>query len=167
MATPQVEKEYKTLTRDYENSWAKYRDLKAKQMEAELAQTLESERKGERFALIEPPLMPEKPFKPNRLAMFFIGIVLSVGAALGLVVLLETLDNRIRGSRGVRNVIDMDPLVAIPYIVTPMEQRQQTLKLVMIGVAVIAGGMMITAAVHWLFMPLDVLWYAGLRKLDL
>ena len=43
-------------------------------MEAQLAQNLETNRKGERFTLIEPPLPPEEPVSPNRLAVLIIGL---------------------------------------------------------------------------------------------
>ena len=38
---PQVEREYRDLIRDYENALAKYREVKAKKMEADLSETLE------------------------------------------------------------------------------------------------------------------------------
>ncbi|MCI0563549.1 MAG: Wzz/FepE/Etk N-terminal domain-containing protein, partial [Nitrososphaera sp.] len=63
--TPQIEREYKTLMRDYEGALEKYRDVTAKQMEAQLSQTLESEKKGQRFTVIEPPVLPSSPAKPN------------------------------------------------------------------------------------------------------
>jgi uncharacterized protein involved in exopolysaccharide biosynthesis len=47
--TPEVEREYLTLSRDYENAVRKYQDIKAKQLEAEVGQVLEKERKAERF----------------------------------------------------------------------------------------------------------------------
>jgi len=61
---PQVEREYVNLKRDYENSQMRYRELKAKQMEAEVGQQLEKERKGERFSLIDPPQLPENRSSP-------------------------------------------------------------------------------------------------------
>ena len=63
---PQTEKEYRELARDYTNAQAKYQEMRAKQMEAQLAQNLGADRKGERFTLIEPPLPPEEPVSPNR-----------------------------------------------------------------------------------------------------
>lgn len=44
----------------------KYEEIRAKQMSARISENLEQENKAERFALLEPPLMPEKPIKPNR-----------------------------------------------------------------------------------------------------
>ena len=59
LGAPGVEKEYRQLSRDYENTALKYREVKEKQLQASLAKTLEDEGKGERFTLIEPPLFPE------------------------------------------------------------------------------------------------------------
>ena len=68
---PRIEQEYRALTRDYDNAMAKYKEVRDKEMQAQLAEALESDRKSERFSLIEPPLVPEKPDKPNRPAILF------------------------------------------------------------------------------------------------
>src|SRR3970282_765749 len=85
LQTPQAEREYLNILRDYNNAREKYRDIKAKQMEAQVGQGLEKERKGERFSLIEPPQLPEKPIKPNRPAIIFLGLIFSLGSSLGYV----------------------------------------------------------------------------------
>ena len=51
---------------------------------AQIAQNLETNRKGERFTLIEPPLPPEEPVSPNRLAVLIIGLILSAAIAAGV-----------------------------------------------------------------------------------
>ena len=164
---PNIEKEYKELTRDYENSWVRYKELKAKQMEAQLAETLESERKAERFNLIEPPLLPEKPIKPNRIAILILGFIFSVGAAMGAVVLRDIADKSVRGAKGINLALELEPLVTIPYIVTISEARRAKVKAVLVGASVIALVGAISVSIHMLYMPLDVLWFKGLRKLDL
>ncbi len=60
-ASPQVEKEYQDLSRDYDNARARYQEIRAKQSSARVAQSLETDRQGERFTLIDPPLPPEEP----------------------------------------------------------------------------------------------------------
>src|SRR5690606_14488388 len=82
--TYQVQRAYDELTRDHENTVAKYRELRSKQLQAELAQNLESENKGESITLIEPPAVPSKAEKPNRPKLLILGLGASVGAGLGL-----------------------------------------------------------------------------------
>jgi uncharacterized protein involved in exopolysaccharide biosynthesis len=73
--TPEVEREYLELTRDQESSRMRFRELREKQMQAEVAEQLERDRKAERFTLIDPPIYPERPFSPNRYAIALIGLV--------------------------------------------------------------------------------------------
>jgi polysaccharide biosynthesis transport protein len=79
---PAVERDYRTLVRDSENARVKYQEVRNKQMEAEVSQNLETERKGERFTLIEPPLPPEQPISPKRGLILFMGLLLSLGLGL-------------------------------------------------------------------------------------
>jgi uncharacterized protein involved in exopolysaccharide biosynthesis len=164
---PTIEREYLMLTRDYDNAREKYRELKAKQMEAELAQSLEADSKGERFSLVEPPQSPEKPHRPNRLAIFFLGFVFAFGGGIGHVALREGADTTVRGARGVMNVIGAPPLAVIPYIVTREEsakrRRRRILWLLAILIALGAG----IALAHFVFGPLDVLWYRTLARLEM
>ena len=76
---PQVEKEYRELSRDYDNARVKYAEIRSKMVEAKTAQDLESDRKGERFTLIEPPLPPEEPVSPNRRLILVFGIRIERG----------------------------------------------------------------------------------------
>ena len=167
MQSPQIEREYRALTRDYDNATLKYREIKAKQMEAELAETLESESKGERFSLIEPPLLPEKPDSPNRLAIVFLGLVFSIGGGLGNVAVREGLDHSVRGEQGVLAVIGAPPLAAIPYIETEADQKRRGKKKTLLVVGVVAFVLVMLAVVHLVVRPLDVLWYLLLRRLGL
>lgn len=162
--SPQVEREYRSLLREYENTLVKFKEIKAKQMEAQLAENLESEKKGERFALIEPPLMPEKPDKPNRFSLFFIGLIASVGTSFGSIFLLDNFDRGVYGRKGVERLLGRSPLTVIPYIETEAERRRRHLKYgLMFAIAVL---LCITTLVliHFYYKPLDVLWFVLLRK---
>jgi uncharacterized protein involved in exopolysaccharide biosynthesis len=66
LEAPQVERGLVTLMRDHDNARKKYEEIRAKEMGAKITESLEQENKAERFVLLEPPLMPEKPIKPNR-----------------------------------------------------------------------------------------------------
>ncbi len=165
-SAPQVEKEYRNLTRDYENALAKYQEIKAKQMEAELAETLEKENKGERFSLVEPPQRPEEPVSPNRLAIMFLGFVFAMIGGVGVTATAEALDGAIHGPRGVVRATGMPPLAVIPCITNAVDRRRKRLRQ-LAGVLLVlsaVGGVLLS--VHLLFMPLDVLWFSLLRRLE-
>lgn len=164
---PEVEAEYKAINREYESALAKYQEISGKQMEARLSESLESERKGEKFTLIEPPSLPEKPAEPNRGAILVFGLVLSIFGGLGGVLVAEALDTKIRGRAGVRAILTSPPLAAIPYVEgdEPPRTRRRTIR------RALAAGftliVVILASVHIAYEPLDVLWFVTLRKLGL
>lgn len=168
ISTPQVEREYRILLRDYENAVAKYREITAKQMEAKVSESLETERKGERFTLIEPPLLPEKPAKPNRLALLLLGGILALSGGLGSAGIAETLDDKVRGREGIQKLSGKPPIGVIPVMrfveVNPGSKHRRRI-LAAIAIVVLAAIGLLT--IHFLFMPIDVFWFAALRRLGL
>lgn len=166
LKAPQVEREYQDLTRNYENAILKYREVKAKQMEADMAQAMEQGRKAERFSLIEPPLLPDEPDKPNRKVIVLLGFILSIGAALAYALLKESMNPSIYGSKGMLAATGAYPLVVIPYIENEEDLEEAKKMKLKISVAVIATIIIVIALFHFFVMPLDVLWYVLNRKIS-
>jgi uncharacterized protein involved in exopolysaccharide biosynthesis len=163
--TPQVEREYRNLSRDYENAVAKYQEIRAKQMEAQLAEKLESEQKGERFTLIEPPLLPETPARPNRLAIGFLGMLLSVFGGVGAAAAAEAGDSTIRGMREVARLVGEPPLCAIPLIESRRDRLRKVVRRLLALAAVLAAAAAVASWVHVRVAPLDVAWFVLLNRL--
>ena len=165
--TYQVQRAYDELTRDHENTVAKYRELRSKQLQAELAQNLESENKGESFTLIEPPAVPSKAEKPNRPKLLVLGLGASVGVGLGLAFLVEMFFGGVRGYTQVAHIVGKSPLVVIPMITTTRElARRKTLRNRWIIVAIILA-IISVIAIHFYVINLEVLWYRLMRKVSL
>jgi uncharacterized protein involved in exopolysaccharide biosynthesis len=122
--TPGVEAEYSALQRELQSEQLKFADVRQKLLEAQLAQNLETEQKGERFTLIEPPLVPQEPVRPDRRAIFGIGLLLAFGAAIALMVLLEAIDTAIRGRRDIVNIVGAPPLAIIPWLAEEEQSRR-------------------------------------------
>jgi polysaccharide biosynthesis transport protein len=85
---PVREQELQQITRDYDVAKVNYHSLLEKQISAEMSTDMERRQKSERFTLIDPAHIPERPSKPNR--PFFItvgslfGFVLVVAGAMGM-----------------------------------------------------------------------------------
>lgn len=162
---PSVEREYTSLTREMDNAQLKYREVRQKQMEAQVSQNLEDERKGERFTLIEPPLVSEQPASPNRLVIVVLGIVLSIAAAIGIMVVLESLDGSVRSRRDLTALLDVPPLAVLPWIETQAERiAQKRTRRFAFGGAIASVAITLVLA-HFLYRPLDVLWQVALRRI--
>lgn len=162
--TPELEPEYLVLIRDRDTSGQKYQDIRSRLLEAKVSEGLEVQRKGERFSLIDPPSLPEKPDKPNRLAIVLLGFILAVGGGLGSGAAAESLDHSIRSPEQLAQLTHMFPLAVVPF----MPNEQDLLKAVKrrrivrgTGVGALA---MILLLLHAFVVPLDVLWFAALRR---
>ena len=162
---PQVEKEYRELSRDYDNARVKYAEIRSKMVEAKTAQDLESDRKGERFTLIEPPLPPEEPVSPNRRLIMIFGLVLSIAAAGGLLWILETMDGTVRGRRDLFNLTGIPPLALVPHIITTAEVRAARRRMWITAGSAAATVCVAVILTHFFVRPLDVLWFTFARRL--
>ena len=164
-ASPEIEKEYRDLTRDYESARLKYGDIRGKQMEAQVAENLESDRKGERFTLIEPPLPPEDPVSPNRPLVLVMGVLLSIALAVGVAALLEAADGTVRDRKDLLAAFSAPTLTIVPKIMTAADIAvgRRRLRYVVTAVALLVLATL--AAVHVFYRPLDVLWFATVRHL--
>jgi polysaccharide biosynthesis transport protein len=164
-ASPEVSREYSAIARELENAQLKYREVRQKQMEATLSKNLETERKGERFTLIEPPMAPDEPVSPPRAAIVVLGLMLSLGAAVGLIVLLESVDNSIHSRRDIEALVSVPPLAVLPWIETPAE-RSGKVRVRRLSLASAAASVVVAVTMaHFLYRPLDVLWAVAWRRL--
>jgi succinoglycan biosynthesis transport protein ExoP len=166
MQMPRVEGEYRAMQRNYSNASSRLQDIKAKQTTAGIAQELEKERKGEKFTLIDPAVRPEKPISPNRPAIIFLSLILSLGAGIGLAVVTESMNSAVRGAKGIIAIVHTAPLAVIPYLANAAEISRKRKKRIITIALVILSIIAVILLVHFLFSPLDVLWFRALRKAD-
>jgi protein tyrosine kinase modulator len=152
---PMVERGLKGLNRDYQTAVRKYDEIKAKEMEAQLAQNLEADKQAERLTLLDSPVRPETPIKPNRLKIIAYGLILALGAGGAGFLFAESMDGSIRGASGYRATLKGSPYMVIPYITTAgeVQRRHQLATASLIGLGVLAVAAVIV--VHLYFKPLD------------
>lgn len=165
--TNQVQRAYMDLTRDHQNKLNQYQQLRAKQLQAELAQTLESENKGESFTLIEPPQVPSSAEKPNRPKLLAMGFVASVGFGVGLAFLTEMVLGGVRGYSNISRVVGKPPLVVIPFIRTEKEKTKRRALIYRWLIVLLLFGIAVIALFHFFVMNLEVFWFKLLNKLSL
>ena len=115
-ATPDVERKYQRLSRDYKNAVDTYEDLKNKQLEAELAENLESGESGEQFLLSSPAYLPSLPDSPNRIGIFLLGIMLATLIGIISAAIAEFSDKAVYDSRTISSLLGAPPLAVIPRI---------------------------------------------------
>lgn len=165
--TPVVERDYTAMLRDLDSAQSEYRQARQKQMQAQTAENLEVERKGERFTLIEPPFTPQEPTSPNRPLIVIFGLMFALSAGFGTVVLLEATDASVRGPHDLRALLTSPPLATIPVMLTALDRRRlrRWRTTALLGAA--ASFVVALVLIHVFYRPLDVLWAVALRRVGI
>jgi uncharacterized protein involved in exopolysaccharide biosynthesis len=114
--SPQIEEQYKGLTRDYENAQNVYRDLLAKRSSSTLTASMENQAQGEQLTVLNAASLPESQTFPNR--WYFAGGGLGAGLFLGiaLTIWLELRDKSIRTEKDAASAMDLPLLVSVPWV---------------------------------------------------
>lgn len=163
--TPRVAQGLDILIRDRDSTQKKYDEILGKKMNAKIAENLESENKAERFFLLEPPRLPEKPFKPDRLKILALGFFLAIASSGGMLLVMASLDQRIRGADALTHVLGHPPLAVIPYLVIEEEEVRKKRMIKLAIIAFIFAVIAVAAALHFLYMPLDMMFTKILARL--
>jgi polysaccharide biosynthesis transport protein len=138
-ATPQTEREYKTLTRDLELAHTKYDEINKSMMDSELTGAAIASGRSDELSLVQAPSLPAKPGKPKRVAIAAIGLMLAILLSLTAVVIAESVDQTVRGSRDVRRVLDLSPLGVIPEIQDAITSRRQRWRMATLTACVVVA----------------------------
>ncbi len=162
--TPQVEQQYRALQRDYANAQEKYQETVSKLMAAREAKGMEESAMAEKLTLIDPPTVPEKPFKPNRLALLLVGVVLATGVGVGSGSLSEFMDRSVHSSDDLGMSTGVPVLVTVPYLETRADRVRRFRRRLLVTLFALAAVVGIILAVHFFYEPLDVLWYRVVQR---
>ena len=138
-AAPTVEREYSNVTRDLQSAREKYQQLLDRQMDAEIGEAAIVGGRADEFRLVQAPMMPGGPSKPERLAILLIGLVTAVVLGFSLTVAAEAFDPKVRGARDVRELLGVSPLVAIPAIRNSRSRRRNAWRLMTASASGVIG----------------------------
>ena len=140
LQTPTVEAEYSSLQSQHTVALQRYQSFKDKEADAQVAETMEQQSKGETFSVIEPPQYPDVPERPNRRLLMAVGVFMTAMLAAAAMVAIDMLDPRIYEPKSLMTAFGEMPLATVPYIRTNDELRGRRLR--MIGVASVAAILM-------------------------
>jgi polysaccharide chain length determinant protein (PEP-CTERM system associated) len=114
--TPNVEEQYKVLTRDHESALNFYNDLLKKRSESSMYSELNHQTAAGEFRILDAANLPESPSFPNPL--FFALGGLGVGLALGLAIMAirEVRDKTLRTEEDVEFFLQLPTLANIPSV---------------------------------------------------
>jgi uncharacterized protein involved in exopolysaccharide biosynthesis len=124
-AVPVREQEITDLVRDYEISRQHYQALLAKKLAADTGTDLEIRQKGERFTILDPAQVPERPSGPDRIKINVAGS--GIGLILGLLLafLPELVGSSITLAEQVTTYAGVPVLGVIPTIRTRIDRERR------------------------------------------
>jgi polysaccharide biosynthesis transport protein len=134
-------------------------DISQRFRQAQLGERLEQEQRAERFEVLEQPVLPQSPSKPNRPVLLGAVSALAFGLGAALSTASELLDQTIKSAVDVEKKLRQRPLIVIPYIKTAGEVRRsnwKTIGVILLLLTIIGLALLV---VHLFFRPLDELIY--------
>ena len=137
-AIPVREQEIVQLVRDYEMSKDHYNQLMGQQLSAETATQLEIRQKGEKFEVLDPAQVAERPSRPNRTLINGAGAI--AGLVLGLILALvtEVLGISITSPEDLGASVGVPVLEVIPLILTRVDRRRRTKRILVSSASALA-----------------------------
>jgi polysaccharide biosynthesis transport protein len=128
-STPEVEREYDTLTRDAGTARQQYDEMITKRTQAEVNAAEIAGGTADKFVLFVAPVLPTSAAWPPRLGIALIAVLgaslLAFMAAIGA----TAIDPTVRGSRDVATLLDVSPIGIVPIIRNAEFSRRQTWRL--------------------------------------
>jgi uncharacterized protein involved in exopolysaccharide biosynthesis len=115
-SSPQVEAEYKQITRDHETALEFYNSLLKKLNDSSMATALEQRQQGEQFRVMDAPNLPESPEFPKRSVFAISGFAGGLLIGVLLASWLEYLDTSLRSERDVWAFTKLSTLAVISHI---------------------------------------------------
>lgn len=144
-----------SLQRDYENTRQQYQQASSRLSAAATGERIELLSKGQRIIVLEQATVPSSPVSPNRPVIAIGGAGAGVALGLGLIVLLELLNQSIRRPVEITDKLGITPFAVLPYIRTESEVRWRRTAAVGIALAILVGIPLLVWAIHSLVVPLD------------
>ncbi len=121
---PTTRKELGLLVQERDSIKNIYDDLLGRMSQSEVSKQMEISNKADTFRIVDPAVLPKVPVSPNMLKMFLLAVAGGLGCGLGLVFLLENMDNRIRDIEFLE-AAGYEVLAVVPNIADPAVAKKQ------------------------------------------
>jgi uncharacterized protein involved in exopolysaccharide biosynthesis len=111
----------------------------AKLTVAQAGENLEKNRQSEQLEVLEPPAVPQRALKPNRLKIALTAVVAAFGVGVFLAYVVDALDTGIRSTADVASIVDRQLVAAIPFISTRAEIRRKNRAMLLLALMLLSA----------------------------
>src|ERR1019366_5431032 len=132
-----------------EQSKTDYESLLAKKNQSAMSTDLEKTQQGQHFRMLDPPNLPVRPYKPNRLMLCGAGLSVGLVVGGGFAFVCEKLSDKIYSEREIKRLVPFDVIAEIPPIESLQEESSSRRSAWIAGAAavVIVGFILLGSAV--------------------
>jgi polysaccharide chain length determinant protein (PEP-CTERM system associated) len=124
-ALPQIEAEYKQLTRDYEVIKTRYDKLLERRESAQISGDLEASDVAMGFRVIDPPQVPLAPSAPNRPLLMSLALLAALGGGLGIAFLISQIKTTFNDERELKEASGLQVLGSIAMAWTDDQKKRR------------------------------------------
>jgi polysaccharide chain length determinant protein (PEP-CTERM system associated) len=114
--SPNVEEQYKVLTRDHQTALDFYNDLLKKRSESAMVSDMNHQAESAEFRILDAANLPEGPSFPNPLYFSLGGLAAGLALGVGIIVLREVRDKTLRTEEDVEFFLQLPTLANIPSV---------------------------------------------------
>ena len=114
--SPEVELQYKELTRGHKMALENYDSLQKKVTESVMATELEHRQEGEQFRVLDPANLPDSPSFPKRPLFAGGGLAGGLALGIGLAFVMEMRDKSLRTERDVEFALKLPVIAMVPMV---------------------------------------------------
>ena len=136
---PARQQEFSMVARDRQSAKDFYDSLLKRYEEAQIAESMETDRQGERFRILEAAVAPEGPSAPHRPYLLILGMLASIALAAGAVILAEQFDSTFHSLDELKAFTNVPVLATIPVISIGRGQQVTRAVLVSASILVVVG----------------------------
>jgi polysaccharide chain length determinant protein (PEP-CTERM system associated) len=124
-ALPQIDAEYKQLTRDYEVIRARYDKLLERREQAQISGEVEASNAGIGFRIIDPPQVPLGPSAPDRKRLMTFVLLAALACGLGFAFLMSQLKTTFDDERKLREASGISVLGSVALTLNDKQRKRR------------------------------------------
>jgi succinoglycan biosynthesis transport protein ExoP len=113
---PARQQDYAMISREHQVAQELYNSLLTRYGEAQVSESMEVDKSGERFRVMEAAIPPVDPSAPNRMRLLMMGFILALVIAFTAILAVEQFDTSFHSVDDVRQFTRIPVLGAIPRI---------------------------------------------------
>jgi polysaccharide chain length determinant protein (PEP-CTERM system associated) len=123
--SPEIEAQYKQITRDHDTALQFYNSLLSKMNESSMAEALQLRQQGEQFMVMDAPNLPDVPKSPKHILFAAGGLFAGLFLGLVLTALLEYRDKALRNADDIWEFTELPTLAVISKVDGPRTEDKK------------------------------------------